>query len=149
MTVYSAFSSRPRKGHPATTTTKDRFTIACDEHGNKHLEYVDTIDRYASIQSFKDECDISNIVNRVIMTGDASLLQRRSSTFGDFTDLPSDLHSLEMVMKNAEAAYASMPVGKFASFAEFLDAFSSQSKFDAAFKVESAATPNEEVTSNA
>lgn len=150
MTVYSAFSSRPRKGHPTTTTHKDRFTIACDERGNKHLEYVETIDRYAVIQSFKDECDISNIVNRVTITGDVSLLQRRPSMYGDFTDLPSDLHSLEMVMKNAEAAFASMPAGKFASFAEFLDAFSSQSKFDAAFKKEDpAATPKEEVTANA
>ena len=129
MKVHSPFNKPRSSGHPETSRLVTTYSLSFDENGNKKLVVKDVIDRYKVIQSFKDECDIENIVHRATITGDYSILNRSDPLYGDFSDLPSDFMQLSNVMKNAEDLYKNSFSEKFETFESFLDSFSSQEKF--------------------
>ena len=51
------------------------------------------------IDSFKDECDIYKILERVAISGDSSLLNRKVGLFGDFVNLPDNLNDMNQYVK--------------------------------------------------
>lgn len=131
--IHKAYSQRPRKASPAGSRYRDDFTLTIDERGNKKLVHKQTVDQYALIQSFKDECDINLIVSRCAATGDYSLLNKVQGFYGDVTQLPGNLAEMYKVMRNAEQIYAGLPhniASQFGSMEEFLDVFSSADKFN-------------------
>lgn len=58
--------------------------------------------------SFKDSCDVNNIVKKYLRTGNLPDLVRRDPKFGDFSDVPSFQEALERVRK-AEETFAALP----------------------------------------
>jgi hypothetical protein len=44
------------------------------------------------IDSYKDDCDVYKILERVAAVGDPTLLNRRVGSFGDFVDLPDNIN---------------------------------------------------------
>lgn len=53
------------------------------------------------IDSFLDDCDIYKIIDRIVLTGDDSFLNRNIGTFGDFVDLPDNLNDLNEFVSKA------------------------------------------------
>lgn len=50
------------------------------------------VDVYAKIQSFKDDCDIYQILAKCQASGDYSLLHQREGSYGDISDYPDNLN---------------------------------------------------------
>ena len=59
-------------------------------------------------QSFTRESDINWIVDNFVKTGELAP-GLRPPQFGDFTDLPSDFHAALNQVRNAEAAFMTLP----------------------------------------
>jgi hypothetical protein len=61
-------------------------------------------------QSFKDECDINQIMKRYEMTGsiDPVLLEQREAAFADFTGI-EDFHTMQNRILSAEKMFATLP----------------------------------------
>lgn len=83
-------------------------------------------------QSFKDECDINNIVKRFEATGQIDHINQAHAQ-GLFTDLPSGLDlqaGLDMI-RQAEAAFMALPAAARAEFDNdpvlFVEAFTNPS----------------------
>lgn len=58
--------------------------------------------------SFKDECDINNIVRKYKATGQLPSLVRQDARYGDFSDVPTYMEALERV-RLAEEAFSALP----------------------------------------
>lgn len=84
-------------------------------------------------QSFKDECDINNIVRRFEATGVIDHLNRAAEA-GHYTDLPGglDLQEAYRQIHQAEAAFMALPANVRAEFdndpVQFVEAFTNPSK---------------------
>lgn len=84
-------------------------------------------------QSFKDECDINNIVRRFELTGQIDHVNAAAAQ-GLYTDLPDgiDLQASLNIVAQAEAAFMALPAAARAEFnndpVEFVEAFNNPSK---------------------
>lgn len=86
------------------------------------------------VQSFKDDVGIENILKRVALTGDISLLNQRSREVGsvdengyevlqDYTGVPGDVFEAAKIVKSGRDVFASLPADlvKGRSFTEFVE----------------------------
>lgn len=53
-------------------------------------------------QSFKDECDINNIMRRFEKTGQITHLNKNAQQYGDFSEVPEFQEAHHIVMRTAE-----------------------------------------------
>lgn len=89
--------------------SKKDLTDACDASvtlRNPHALYCDDIS--LTHQSFKDECDISNIMNRYQKTGLVAHMTKANALYGDFSDVPDYQAALNIVIE-AEEAFMELP----------------------------------------
>lgn len=65
---------------------------------------TDVVDFHAEIQSYKDETGLSNILKMIAKTGDVSLLNQRSPSYGVEMDIGDelDIHKVEAAAKASE-----------------------------------------------
>lgn len=78
-------------------------------------------------QSFKDECDINNIMSRYAKTGVVTHVNRFQGRYGDFSEI-ADYQTALGIVKNAEEMFLTLPAqiraefdndpGTFIEFAE-------------------------------
>lgn len=61
-----------------------------------------------TVQASKDECDINNIVNKYLRTGDIALLGQRQTVYADVSEL-GDLQDAYGRVMAAEEAFLSLP----------------------------------------
>lgn len=61
-------------------------------------------------QSFKDECDINNVVRRYATTGMLSHVSRRQPTYGDFSSVTSLEQAIDLVAQ-LDDEFREMPSG--------------------------------------
>lgn len=59
-------------------------------------------------QSFKDECDINNLMARYEKTGQLPALAAAQPQYGDFADVPTFMEACQIVQK-AEEQFAALP----------------------------------------
>lgn len=59
-------------------------------------------------QSFKDECDVNNIISKFKKTGNITHVARIQGTYGDFSDIP-DLQQAMQTVTEAHLAFDSLP----------------------------------------
>jgi phage internal scaffolding protein len=59
-------------------------------------------------QSFKDACDINNILKKYVRNGVNPFVITQSAQFGDYTDLPTYQESLNLVT-DAQESFDSLP----------------------------------------
>ncbi|WP_445772212.1 hypothetical protein [Rheinheimera sp.] len=74
-------------------------------------------------QSFKDECDINNIMARMQATGVVEHLNRYQGTYGDFTDAPTDYQSAIQAVLDARSMFQTVPAKIRAQFGNDPGAF--------------------------
>lgn len=86
------------------------------------------------VQSFKDDVGIENILKKVALTGDVSLLNQRQRSTGvvdengyevlqDYTGIPGDALEAAQAVKSGRDVFSSLPADlvKGRSFAEFVE----------------------------
>lgn len=59
-------------------------------------------------QSFKDECDINNIMMKYIRTGLVDHVNRYQGRYGDFSDVPDMLQAFDII-ERSEEMFNSLP----------------------------------------
>lgn len=103
--------------------------------GVKTLVESGEVDLQAEIDSYADAQDINNIIAR-FLNGDTSVINPKSGTYGDFTNVPETYAELFSRVQHCENVFNSLPVDireKFDnSYQKFWSDFGS-SEFDAVF----------------
>lgn len=74
---------------------RDPHALYCDDESMTH-------------QSFRDECDISNIMRKYQKTGLVSHMTKAIAQYGDFSDVPDYQAALNIVIE-AEDAFLDLP----------------------------------------
>uniref|UniRef100_A0AAU8AZB1 Internal scaffolding protein n=1 Tax=Dulem virus 197 TaxID=3145674 RepID=A0AAU8AZB1_9VIRU len=117
-TIFNGGSSRHRQD--LTRQTEDvlmevaPYAIDTDtgefinKSPNSKLIKNGTINIQDKIQSYRDECDLYTVLNKVAKTGDVSLLHQRVGTFADIGDLPDNFHSMTEYLAAAEKKMAGL-----------------------------------------
>lgn len=73
------------------------------------IKKVGKVNVQEKIQSFADEVDIYKILERVAISGDTNLLNRRIGSFGDFVNLPDNLNDFNDYVKKAFSNSSNLP----------------------------------------
>ena len=68
-----------------------------DSHGCRHLEKVGETDQYEMIQSYRDQVDLKQMIQRAMASGDYSAFEGQGS-YGDFVGMPKDRRGLEYLL---------------------------------------------------
>lgn len=106
MKFYSMYVNQKKdvKRQNLSRKTEDVFTEIAPFSVNKEtgevlnktskpiIKKVGTVNVYDKIQSYKQDCDIYNILARFSKTGDQSLINRNVGFFGDIVNIPDNLH---------------------------------------------------------
>lgn len=104
--------------------------VIFDPDGNMHLESGKERDRVAEIQSYKDSCDVNNLIKRY-QNGDAAALMRdNTGVFCDISSMPRNVHEAVKLSRDVESVYNSMGddiKAFYPTLSDFTAAFSSQS----------------------
>lgn len=102
-------------------------------------------------QSFRDECDINNIMSRFEKTGVLPEMIKSNPQYGDFSELPSYQDSLHIVLK-AEEQFSALSASVRKRFhndpSEFLDFVNDPSNVDEMVKLGLATKPDAGVPSS-
>ena len=111
---------------------RDKMSPVVDSRGCRHLEKVGETDQYQMIQSYRDQVDLKQMIQRAMASGDYSAFDGQGS-FGDFVGMPKDRRGLEDLRIFAENTYNSLTDEQKASvsFEDFLNGFSSQENLNA------------------
>lgn len=138
--------SSERKSCCSGSRFSDKMHLVYDERGRKHLEKVGETDNYALIQSYRDSCDLSKILQKCLDTGDASLLQRAQGVFSDLTGMPTDLRQAQQILTKARVEYEGLNLkvkALYPTFESFLEAFSTKENLQQYYSAVTPETPSE------
>lgn len=80
--------NRIRVVSPAGSPLVNDYISVYDNDGKRHLEVNGQYSIYDKIQSFRDSCELSTILERFQKIGDIEILQRRKAIFADVTEMP-------------------------------------------------------------
>lgn len=91
---------------------KDRpnYKPRYNENGSYELVEDGVIHSYDDIQAWSPMCDMGQIIERYIRTGDTNLLQRRAAFYADVTNLPKNYAELHNILADADNVFNSLPV---------------------------------------
>lgn len=123
----------------------DKMCAVVDSRGNRHLEKVGETDIYQLIQSFRDSTDLQRILERVMQSGDVSLLQKAQGIYADITGLPCEPRVAHDLLNHAKFAYESLDQRMkvmYSSFDDFLEAFATKENFELFAKNAQSLNPN-------
>ena len=71
------------------------------------IKKIGSVNVYDKIQSYLQDCDIYEILARV-SKGEESLLTQNIGTFGDFTQVPDNIHSLVSYLEESKQKLGSL-----------------------------------------
>lgn len=101
--------NRPKAIPNETGTEFDKtYNVEIDKNGHKELKETGKTNRYEKIQSFKEECEIANILVRA--TVDPTILNQRNGQYGDFTKAPKTLAEAQNIILKIKDEFFNLPV---------------------------------------
>lgn len=133
MVFRSAYSKHVRSLSPCGCRFYKEARVVFSPDGNLSLEYMKERDRYAEIQSYKESCDVNNLVKRYENGDQTALLRNHSGVYCDLASMPKNVHEMHQLAHNVESLYQSMGADIKAAFPDskaFSEAFSNQDKFN-------------------
>lgn len=80
-----------------------------NDNGSYELVQCGVIHSYEDVQAWACTCDMSQIMDRYIRTGDTALLNRRAGFYGDVTELPKNYAQLHNLLNNADDIFNALP----------------------------------------
>lgn len=108
-------------------------------YGPKRKVVIDASDKFGpgAKQSFREECDINNIMRKYQKTGALTWLAKHEPTFGDFTGF--DFMEAQMIVAKAKEMFADLPSSVRERFAhdpaKFLEFMEDPANVDEAVKL--------------
>ena len=103
------YDKRPRFHTDAGSREANTYEIEIDKKtGHKKLICTGTKDIWTDIQSYKDECDIGQIIARAA-AGDLNALNQRKGFYGDITETPKDLFEAQNSILKLERGFNELP----------------------------------------
>lgn len=107
LSVYHPIAERVRSA--VGSGEKPSFKMEIDVNGRRSLRRDGMIDTYSQIQSHRESCDISYIMER-FANGDASVLSKKQGIYGDFTNVPTSVVELQQRVIDAERLFYTLPI---------------------------------------
>lgn len=110
----------------------DKMQPVSDSQGVRFLEKVGETNLYDYIQSFREEVDLKKIIERCMLTGDSSALNKVQGSYCDVTGLSMDLRSAHDILAKARVSYETLdPKIKmhYRTFEDYLEVFASEENF--------------------
>lgn len=93
-----------------------QYIEAIDKHGRTYLKENGKTNVYEKIQASLEETKTYNILERYAQSGDANILVRRESIFGDFTDIPTTPIELQNLIMKAGSQFEQLDKDVRAAF---------------------------------
>lgn len=134
LTAYSEKVSYPSEVG-VREYTEQRVVFSPD--GNMSLKDGCKRDRQDEINSFKDDCIVSNLVKRYENGDQMALMRGMKGAFCDLREMPENIHQATKLMRNVEGVYNRLPDHVRSSYTDlnsFLECFVNQEKFDSFVK---------------
>lgn len=132
---YTLSDPAPEDYNCPVGTEYDSEYIIDISSGREELKLVGKTNRYNKIQSYTDECDIYNLINRY-NNGDDTVLMQRAAQYADVTTAPKNLHEALAIVSKAKHDFDRLPVAVKQqynnNYMEFLGDFGTE-KFMAVF----------------
>lgn len=95
---------------------KPEYRIHFEDNGTQTLIECGKIDVYAEIQSHRQSVDIHHLIDVYSRTGDASVFDRVSASYGDVSAIPHNYADLLNLRYKMEAEFAALPAGVRSEF---------------------------------
>lgn len=105
--------------------------------GNMKLEYGKERNRHNEIQSYKDSCDVNNIVRRYENGDQTALLRNNTGVYCDISQMPQNIHEAVKLSKSVDNLYNSLGSDVkqlYPDVMSFTEAFSDVAHFDGFLK---------------
>lgn len=144
--LRNPFEDRTRCACSGGRGSRDKMQLVDDPDRGKVLQKVGETDQYQKIQSFIEGCDIRYILERCMISGDYSSLQKMQGTFADITGYDADPRTIHNLMAHARGLYEgldSKTKAHFTDFDDFLEQFAIEENLKKYIVTDS--TVNEEV----
>ena len=112
--IYSRFDRPETISEPVCAFEEQRYIEKIDKNGASHLVEAEMYPFYDNIQKFKDDCDVYKILDRY-ENGDPDVAERlnvQGGSFGDFSDLPTDIIDIKNKLKSAETLFNNLPTNE-------------------------------------
>lgn len=131
-----AFEKTPEEWYSEATPSGSQYytegRVIFDPDGNMHLERGKQRDRLAEIQSYKDSCDVNNIIKRYENGDSMALLRDNTGVYCDISSMPRNIHEAVKLSRDVEAVYNSMGddvKAYYPTLGDFSAAFGSEDGF--------------------
>lgn len=112
------------------TFEEEIWAMRLTETGEQEFYVKGKTNVYEKIQMFKDDCDLEQIIKRVMQTGDIGLMQKTQPFYAEFDDMPENIFEAHQKIKEAEEQFDKLPIEvkeKYGmSFDRFLADFGSE-----------------------
>lgn len=102
------YSKRPRFYSNPGSKMHNIYEIKIDKRGHKILECTGERNIWEEIQSYKDECDIGQIIARAA-AGDLNALNQRKGFYADISETPRDLFEAQNNILKLNRGFESLP----------------------------------------
>lgn len=125
-------TDRSRCYCPSGSRIVNKMHPVSNNQGVRYLEKVGETNLYDYIQSFREEVDLKKIIERCMLTGDGSALNKVQGSYADLTGLPMDLRSAHDILAKARVSYETLdPKIKihYRTFEDYLEVFASEENF--------------------
>ena len=109
MRFATPFSKRERYYSDPGSHYRNEYEITIDKKGHKSLHKTGEVDQWEEIQSYKEECDIGNIIARAA-AGDLNALNQRKGIYADITNTPRDLAEAQNNIIKLNNEFYKLPV---------------------------------------
>lgn len=129
----TAYSDKPRVSSPVGSPEYQEVSVRFSPDGNMSLKLGKIRNRQTEINSYKEGCDVNNLVRRYENGDQLALLRDNTGAYADLSQMPQNIHEAQKLSRNVENLYNSMGddiKSKYANVGEFAEAFSSQDKFN-------------------
>lgn len=137
---------RQRCTSPSGRGIVDKMSVVRADSGGSLLEKVGESNLHDYIQSFREEVDLKKIIERCMISGDVSMLQRVQGVYLDVTGMPADTRTAHDILNHSRQVYESLDSkvkAHYQGFDDFLEAFANEENFR---KFVGLVTPSETVT---
>lgn len=91
------------------TFEEEVWAMRLTETGEQEFYVKGKTNIYEKIQMFKDDCDLEQIIQRVMQTGDASIMMQRQPLYADFSDMPDNIFEAHQKIEEAKEVFNNLP----------------------------------------
>ena len=118
-TVYDRICVVSNSGTPFINDYK----ISYDDDGKRCLIKSGVINVYNQIQSARESCDLNIILEKYINIGDPAILNRKSTFYGDVTEIPTNYADILRLGIEADRIFNSLTAEQKLAFDNDKDVF--------------------------